>query len=265
MRLITSLLMAWLLAIPALAQDDDATLLAQAESAFEQGHAMLDSDPRAARAHYTRSALLFERLINEHSYDNANAHYNHANALLLSGQPGRAIAAYLRAQRLRPHDSNIQAGLADARNQSAVQVPPSTGTRLTDVITIWRGIIPRPLLLWTSIIAWLSLWSALFLRTRKARLATPGLITTAALVSVVCAGSLILEQTLLYSEPVAVVVIDDTPAYNVPDTRVYNQTFTTPLSQGIECIILEQRDGWVRVELGSGDQTWVRSESIERV
>ncbi|MFG0256711.1 MAG: hypothetical protein ACF8GE_02295 [Phycisphaerales bacterium JB043] len=266
MRLILMLLLKILVSTPALAQDDaPSIILEEAQAAFVQGHEMLESDPNAARAHYTRSALLFERLINDHGYDTADAHYNHANALLLSAQPGRAIAAYLRAQRLRPHDSAIQAGLEHARQQASIQVPPSPGTRLADVVTIWRGIIPRSMLLWLAILSWLTLWCVSILRLRLRAHISSALIPGTIVVCLVCAGALILEQQLLYSDPVGVVVIDDTPAYNGPDSRAYDQTFTTPLAQGVECRILERRDEWMHIELRSGDTTWVRASSVEPV
>ena len=157
------LLLVLLLASPAIAQSipsDAASTLLAAQEAFTQGRAALETQPSAARQLFARSSLLFENLITTHDIQNADLHYNHANALALSGQPGRAVAAYLRAQRLRPHDRDIAAGLSAVRAQTSTLVTNSTSVRVTQVLTFWRGIISRNILLWGAILGWLVLWSA---------------------------------------------------------------------------------------------------------
>jgi tetratricopeptide (TPR) repeat protein len=268
MRSFLSVLVICCAVLPALGQDvapDATTVLAQAERAFESGQAMLRSDPAAARQHYARSALLFEQLINEFGYDNADAHYNEGNALLLSGQPGRALAAYLRASRLRPHDDDIAAGLAVARAQTSMHVPESTGARVAEVLTIWRGVIPRSVMLWGALLGWLALWAGAGVRLMGSRRPSAGVLIGAAMLCVVTSGALILEQQLLYAQPIGVVVVDYTQGYNGPDVNAYEPTFTAPLGEGVECEILEERGDWFRVKLRNGQKTWVRQREIELV
>ena len=257
-----------LLSMPTLAQNDTldaASTIALAQDAFADARAALEENPAAAQQLFARSALLFERVITSGDIQNADLYFNHANALALSDQTGRAVAAYLRAQRLRPHDDDIAAGLSAARSQSALQITPSPGIRAAQVLTIWRGVIPRNVMLWTAIGSWLALWIAAGLRIAGRWRPSRSVLSTSAVVAVVTMGALLLEQSLLYTEPIAVVVADNTLGYNGPDQIAYEQTFTTPLSQGVECVILEERDGWLRIALRSGHETWVLREQVERV
>ena len=46
---------------------------------------------------------------------------------------------------------------------------------------------------------------------------------------------------------------------------VYDPTFSGPIRAGVEGAIVERREGWVRLRLRSGSETWVRASAIEEV
>jgi SH3-like domain-containing protein len=43
----------------------------------------------------------------------------------------------------------------------------------------------------------------------------------------------------------------------------YDPQFEQPLHDGIEFRVIEQRGGWLRIELADGNQGWVRSREVE--
>jgi hypothetical protein len=62
-----------------------------------------------------------------------------------------------------------------------------------------------------------------------------------------------------------VVTAAKAPAFGGPSDAVYQPTFKDGLPAGVEVRELETRAGWVRVRLGDGTETWLRSADLERI
>ena len=137
--------------------DADA-LFAQANEVYAQADELFDDDPAGARALYLQSATMYDRLITDFEIDNFMLHVNRGNALLRAGDVGRAVAAYRRAERLRPDDSTVRAGLAAARAQTSTEVTPSATQRAADALLWWRGYVPRGVLFAFGACAYVLLW-----------------------------------------------------------------------------------------------------------
>ena len=65
---------------------------------------------------YQEAAMSYERLVGL-GYDDSTLYYNLANSYYRTGDFGRAVINYLRAERLEPFDADIRANLELARSQ----------------------------------------------------------------------------------------------------------------------------------------------------
>lgn len=254
-------LLAIVLISPARAGSTPESLLARAETAFDRAEERLATDPAGARAALDESIAAYQGLL-ELGTDNAAIHRNIGNAWMLRGDTGRAIAAFRRAERIDPTDTRVRDSLAAARAAVRTDVSAGARTRIEGAILFWRGWLPRSALLTVGLAAWAIAWlgAALLVVTRRG-----GIITSAAaLAAVLTLGSLAAERVVLDLEPHAVIV-QDAVGYRGPNEAVYERTFQEPIRAGVEARVIERRDGWTRLRLRSGSETWVRTETIERI
>lgn len=159
-------------ALPAQAQDEierptAEALFAQANDVYAEADALAQSDPAGARALYLESAAMYGELVRDYAIDNFMLHVNRGNALLRAGDVGRAVASFRRAERLRPSDERVRAGLAAARAHSATEVTASAAQRAADAVLWWRGFAPRETMLLVGVGAYLLIW--VFATARLAR------------------------------------------------------------------------------------------------
>src|SRR5262245_41058576 len=77
---------------------------------------------------YSEAAATYA-MLETSGQSSAALYFNLGNALFKSGQIGRAIFAYRRAQALAPHDPDVRANLQFARNQVQGPGAPATKSR----------------------------------------------------------------------------------------------------------------------------------------
>ena len=94
----------------ALTDQQRQTVLAEAQQSYEDGVALLRTDPISARERFRAAAHRFQRLLDE-DIENGRLYYNLANAQLQSNDLGLAILNYRRAQRLIPADQRLESNL----------------------------------------------------------------------------------------------------------------------------------------------------------
>ena len=99
----------------ALPKDEAIKRFTDANRYYEAGHAAAaDRDTDRAATQFDQAAKEYESLLAD-GYHNAQIFYNLGNSYYRLGQPGKAIANYLRAQALRPRDPAVAANLRQAR------------------------------------------------------------------------------------------------------------------------------------------------------
>lgn len=237
-------------------------LLERAESAFERARSLLDTDPAAADAALDESIAASRALLGR-GIDNASIHRNIGTAFMLRGDPGRAIVEFRRAERIDPTDPRVRESLAAARARVRTEVNPGTRSRVENALLFWRGRVSRGVLLAVGLAGWAFVWLGLAARALTRR--GSGAALAGAVVAVLTLGSLAAEHTIATMNPAAVIVQDGVVGYRGPSDSVYTPTFEQPIRAGVEAVVLEHRDGWTRLRLRSGAETWVRSDSIEQI
>lgn len=196
---------------------------------------------------------------------NADLYYNLGTAYLQSGDMGRAVANLRRAQALSPRDPAIAANLAAA--QSRIGVPPALPPD-SWAENVARAVEARLTTDETALVA-LALWLLFFVLWLLMRQVSAGglrgVLRFAFAVSFVLAVvSVAVFGMRLYhtqSRPVAVSLADATQVYDAAGRNMAGVT----LAGGEVVEVVDGREGWLFVRLGTGIYGWVRTGAVEVV
>ncbi|MBL4590490.1 MAG: hypothetical protein JKY96_00880 [Phycisphaerales bacterium] len=243
-----------------------------AQSAVAQGLALLDeanllaeSDPESALPIYRYAAATLDHARTTHNLHNAQLNQALGNAHLKSGQLGHAILAYRRAVMLDPTNTEARESLARARALVQTKAPPSRTNRVVDWLLAWRGHLPRTTIWALGTASFVGAWILLSTRIwRPTRLVTPAACALI-LFSLVAFSSAQLDAYQTRSLRHAVVVSQSITARTGPSSQIFDPAFQSPLQAGIECVVVDQRDGWSHIQLASNALGWVPDESIVMV
>lgn len=228
---------------PALA----AEVFLRANAAYEEGA-------------WAKAAAGYQRLVRE-GFDDGRVQFNLGNALLRSGELGRAIASYRRSRAERPRDEDVRANLAFARQSTKDAIEPPEPSEVVSTLFFWHFRLSHRELASGLLIVNLIFWVVLGLG-----LGWPGreLIRWVSLLLLVLlltlAASLLVHRFL--DRPVAVIVPQEVNAHTAPEE---SSVVRFKLHAGTELRVQDQRQGWVRVSLPDGQQGWVGEEWIELV
>lgn len=244
---------------------DAGELLEHADAAFAEGARLHAEGDRAARARFAEAAAYYDRAIETGGVRNHRLQMNLGNASMLSGDVGRAVLAYKRAERLAPRSERVKDSLAFARSSVGVELRLDARERGRALLLAWRGLIPRSAMLWCFIGGYALFWIALAARA-MGRKPPPILYAASAGVALLALTLLLIERSILLSEDEAVIVSPTgADARLGPGEGVYAPAFDRPLAPGVEVRLLESRDGWRRVRLPDGREAWVPATSLEQV
>lgn len=222
----------------------------------------------AARAYadedFARAADLYQDALDQ-GLDNAVVHYNLGNARFKEGELGRAIASYLRAERIAPRDGAIRTNLQRARAQ--VKDLELSGGPLPPVLRPFQWIYRRmsanewlqvALVLWILLagLRILAHWRPL--PRGRLRPATAVLVGASLLGFLI--GGVRYRQDFLVDR--AVVVSEEVEVRSGPGSG-YNLAFR--VHEGLAVRVAEDRGDWVRIDLGGELVGWVRSSALESI
>ena len=185
-----------------------------------------------------------------------NLLFNYGNAEFKSGNLGKAIAAFRRAELLAPRDSEIRANLAFVRNQ--VQ-----GATVHE--SFWQNWLGNLSLNEWTVFAAIAFWlTFLLLAAKQIR---PALATKLKSVTWIFAALTIFSGTILgvqaanhFSRQTAVVISAQATARSGPFDDAQS-AFTS--RDGAELSVLDRRDDWVQVADGSGKIGWLPVKQVE--
>lgn len=218
------------------------------------------------RGDYAAAIQQYEALIGL-GYRDAALHYNLGNAYLESGDPGRAVLNYLRAEELSPRDPDIAHNLALARSRTVDQLQAEGDSLAASAADLGRS--------WATTgefgLAALLLWAVVGLATgtlilRPAMRRRAILRGGAALAAIALLVALTLLLCMLYSNPYAntgVVTAHTVEALSGPGPQ-FDGEFT--LHSGAQVRLVDARHGWRQVSLpGEELRGWLPAHAIEAV
>jgi hypothetical protein len=185
-----------------------------------------------------------------------NLLFNYGNAEFKSGNLGKAIAAFRRAELLAPRDSEIRANLAFVRNQ--VQ-----GATVRE--SFWQNWLGNLSLNEWTIFAAIAFWLTFLLLAAKQY--RPALAAKLKSATWIFAALTIFSGTILgvqaashFSKQTAVIIYAQAMARSGPFDDAQS-AFTT--RDGAELSVLDRRDDWVQVADGSGKTGWLPAKQVE--
>jgi len=208
-----------------------------------------------AEGKFSEAAKAYESILNAGSVSQ-NLLFNAGDAEFKSGNLGRAIAAFRRAELLAPRDADVRANLDFARNQ--VQGV----TWRQSWWESWLGSLS--LNEWTALAAitfWLTfiLFAVVQLRPEWKNVLR-GPARGMAVAAVFFCACLMAAANVHFSDSVAVVVSPDAVTRSGPFDDAQN---AFAVHDGAELAILDERNGWVQVTDGSGRTGWMKGSQVE--
>jgi len=246
-------------AAPTLSREHLYALLQEANTAFQTANAA--NNPDAARPLYDKAILLYEKLIDQGGIRNAKLYYNLANAYLLKEDLGRAILNYRRAEKLEASDLNIKKNLSFARSRRADRVETSTQRRVLETLFFWHydfslrtkallaclffGILCAIL----AVIVWLGRGSVTFVAAVLSGVLFLSLLT-----------SLVIQARQEAATRSGVITAAEVVARQ-GDGPNYPPSFKDSLHAGLEFELVEQRPGWLHIELADGTDAWIPDDT----
>ena len=212
------------------------------------------------------AAAILEHAFEEQDIETSGASLALGNAYFIAGDLGQAILHYKRGTDIDPRSPELRDNLKHAR--SLVEPAPRADGSLSfsKIALSWRGFIARRALLTLSL-GFLMLSSVIAtLAIIRVRIPRPRLLAftslTLAILAIVPLG---FEAWTTHANPEIVIVDPNTQAMSGPSASAYDPVFEQPLGAGVEARVIDSKDGWIHVELGSGDRCWIDQERARYV
>ena len=207
------------------------------------------------------SAIVAYRRILDQGWESATVYFNLGNAYFRSGDLGRAVLYYLRAQRLSPGDDDIATNLAFARRFTSIQME---GVELNPISSMMRRLVaPWTLtaLAWWASACFIVLLFLLALRfgfdVRRSWLRG---LTAVWLVVVLVAFTLTTYKYQIdYLKPRAVLVADEVPVYSGPTEQSELELMG---ASGLIVEILKESGDFYNVQFENSRRGWIRKDAV---
>ena len=234
------------------------------EGAIERGRqaysrALEEQDPVRRARHFAAAELALREAVAERPAPELLADWG--NAALGAGDSGRATLAFRRALAVQPSHERAGKNLAWLRDRAPPWLPRPAGGGALDSLLFWQNLFSVAQRYWVAGFAFalavllLTPWPTRHTRLLRRLSAVPIVVWAVAAGSALFSGN---------APPEGVVVLDGAPLRSADSTGA-RLAFAHPLPAGAEVVILETRDGWLRIALADGTPGWVRANSIAPV
>jgi tetratricopeptide (TPR) repeat protein len=199
------------------------------------------------------------RLIGK-GYVNGHLYYNLGNAYFRSGQLGRAILNYKRAQLLIPRDADLNFNLRFALDQTQDAISP--GQNYLKQAFFWLADITFRELMWGFAVLNIMFWGILVLRLFVRPEWTYYVFIILLIFWLVGGASLGVKWHQQKTDLRAVILAEEVDVLAGPED---GDTVLFKLHEG--AIIQQERteDSWSLIRMSDGKRGWVKSDDIEKV
>jgi len=241
-------------------------MIEQALTDFDDGLALLDSDPDRATQLLHIAAGGFETII-RNGVENGRLYYNLGNTYLQLGRLGPAIANYRRAERLIPGDEPLKTNLEYARNLRRNRIGAAGSKTLLRTLFFWHYRIPlRTRYLW-GLSLYVVFWLVLIIRPfmRPLRWSAMGGLAVVLAIGWITLGLSTVVEWRVQSQTVAGVIVADDTVVRKGNSAGYEPQFEQLLHEGVEFTLIESRGQWLRIELPDGNTGWIRADRAELI
>ena len=230
------------------------TLDPDSVATFEQAQQRFDA--AKTPTDYLLAASLFQQLV-DRGVKSGAVFYNQGNAYMRGGKRGQAIACYRQAKRYRPRDPQLEANL-----QTALENVPRTDSRpLIEYVLFWQNWLSYSgkfqLSIGVAILTFLLALVGLYFDSIHWKRAAVGALA----ITVLLAGSAIYDWYRFAYQKHGVVTSPSVIARK-GNAETYEPAFTSPLTEGTEFTVADQRGDWLLMRLSAGQEGWVRRSDV---
>ncbi len=195
---------------------------------------------------------------------NGRIEYNLGNAYFRTGDAGRALLHWRRAERLLPGDAQIAHNIEYARSRAPDKFETESAAEALSIVCFWHAW-PLATRWHAALIFFACLWACLALRLRYRAWALPAAACACGIAFSAMAGSAAVTLRHEAAAPPAVMVAEQT-IVRQGNYEESEPVFTGPVHSGTEVRIVDDtRGAWVRVEFPNKKDGWVRRETVERI
>jgi tetratricopeptide (TPR) repeat protein len=219
----------------------------RAQDAFDQARSQED---------FLRVAALYDQMVASGLRSGA-VFYNQGNAYARAGERGRAIASYRQALRYRPRDAQLAANLQFVRGANAAEPERP----LVEYILFWQDWISYPEK-FRAVFACAAVALGFGVVGVFAAAQSWRWLAVAALCVTLVLGLSALYDWYRFEQLKHGVVVRNDVVARKGDAETYEAAFTTPLAEGTEFGVLEQRRDWLRVQLTAATVGWVKVDDV---
>jgi tetratricopeptide (TPR) repeat protein len=231
-------------------------LYREGESSFRQANELLKTEPTKARDLFEKAALCFEAMVREGEIENGRLFYNIGNIYFRLGDTGKAILNYRRAERFFPNDINLQQNLNYARSRCVDKIEPKPQTQLFRTVFFWHYDLSGPTRAWIFAALFSPLWLFAGLHLLLRRSWIRHAMICCGVLSLLFAGSLAVDAYQQSHRRSGVILAKEVVGRK-GDSTTFEPTFRDPLHTGVEFDLVEERKGWLLIELADGRQSWI--------
>jgi hypothetical protein len=184
--------------------------------------------------------------------------FNQGNALMRSGQRGRAIAAYRQAQRFRPRDSYL---IANLNNALGTHDAGAADASVMDYVLFWQDWLSyREKFLLTTTVLGITLLFGIAARALPRSRIWSRLALMLVLLTLLTGFSTACDWYRYEVVRHGVVVQSGTVARK-GNSNNYEPAFTTELRDGTEFQLRERRGDWLLIEVSKAGAGWIPSHA----
>ncbi len=232
-------------------------ILDEARQGYDSGVAALRTDPVHAAELFADSARRFEQLVAD-GVVNGQLQYNLGNAYLQMGELGRAILHYRAAEQVIPRDPKLRHNLKYARSLTESRIAVSGERALRRALLGWHRNTSISARFVVFVTAYTLCWVLLTLNLLSSR-AWWRWPAVAAAVVWIALGVSVATDTFGAGDPREGVVLVDDVVVRKGNSEGFEPQFQQALHQGVEFRVIEQRPGWLSIELPDGKTGWIRA------
>lgn len=244
----------------ALTDDKKADLFSRAKDAFAEGNSLRVKNSELSKQKYAIAGALFERIEREGKVRNGKLYYNIGNAYFLQNRIGPAILYYRRAEALMPRHTDLRRNLSTVRASRKDYVEIPTKKKILEILFFWHYDFSLFVRFVLFVVCFGAIWviAALSLLDRRIRARWPAAIT--AVLAAALAVSVFVNEHGRITAREGVILAEEVTARK-GDEESYSPSFKTPLHEGTEFVLIDERDDWFHVQLMDGRTCWIPRSS----
>lgn len=243
-----------------ISRDSEEFKIIQKSEEYFQKALLLENDDESNEYFY-RSASLLDELISSQKLDNGYIYYNAANSWMNSGNLGKAILNYRKAERRIPSNHMVRNNLSIARLSVENQIERNKDNALLKTLLFIHYDISLEIRVSLTIGLVAIFFSTASICLFKKKKYIKNILIVSALILLGFSISICIdilkpdEGIIIYKEVTA----------RKGDSDGYERSFSQDLTEGVEFSIISERNQWYYIELTDGNTCWIPKESAELV